>query len=209
MSVQQVAQPQGAKPQEATVESTNQTTEQETQETPMVSAEMASALVAQACYNDPEFYRRVSADLKGTIAQYTAQYTDAPIPDGVRIETVQNTPDMVHLVLPNRSIIEEAQPEFLTRLSDEQIRSISGGEMVFMMFGTAIVYAVAGAATAATMKLSIITAIGVAAAIGIGAGIAAAIAVPVIGVAAGVGVAISRSNHRAFNPRGASDVGLS
>ena len=188
------------------MESMNQTTDQKADEqVPAITPEMASAVVAEACYRDPEFYRRIRADVRGTVAQCSKE----PVSDAVRVETVQNTPEVVHLVVPNGRLANEAGVELMSRLTDEEMKDIAGGELVFFTFGVGVVFSVAGAAAAANVSVGLATAIGIATAIGVVAGIAAAIALPVIGASVYAGITLSKSGGRAAAVRGAADVGLS
>jgi hypothetical protein len=74
-------------------------------------------LVARA-WSDPQFKAQLLAD---PITALNAM--NAPIPFGVRVKVVENTEDIVHLVLPPR-------PADAGLLSDEALERVAGGSTI-------------------------------------------------------------------------------
>ncbi len=74
--------------------------------------ELEAQLIARA-WQDGEFKQRLIADPNGTIAEATGR----PIPPGVEIRVMEETPTTLYLVLPQNA----------AELSDEQLDAAAGG----------------------------------------------------------------------------------
>ena len=140
--------------------------------------EVVAALLAGTCAGDQDFRAELQKDAKKT-------FTDrgVPLADGIAVRLVQNTADTVHVALP----CYESFDQSFSDLTDEQLRAISGGEII-----VTIIFAIGGALTA------IGTAVGAgASALAVGAGV----------VAAGAGAGVVASGAAIAGVAGASATG--
>ncbi|GAB3805384.1 hypothetical protein GCM10028798_27140 [Humibacter antri] len=80
------------------------------------------AQVIAHSWGDPDYRAKLLADPTGTLAD------DAgfQVPEGKRVVIVEDTDDVIHLVLPARP----------TELSDEDLDTVSGGMCTTMCCGT-------------------------------------------------------------------------
>lgn len=76
------------------------------------STDNALAKVLAKAWSDDDFHARLLADGAGTLAAEGVE-----IPEGARVVVLENTDEVVHLVIP-------AKPRELT---DEQLDSVAGG----------------------------------------------------------------------------------
>lgn len=72
----------------------------------------ALAKVIAKAWSDDDFHARLLADAAGTLGAEGVDF-----PEGARVVVLENTDDVVHLVIP-------AKPR---ELSDEQLDSVAGG----------------------------------------------------------------------------------
>ena len=183
--------------------------EERTVQVPMVPNEMASAIIADVCRQDEDWAQRLRTDCKRMITESAG----GPVPalDGCDIETVQNTPDTVHVALPAYSMLDAESPRDNEALEDDDLDMVSGGLLIIASIVAAL--GVVG------------TAMGVGASgTGIGAAVAAGalvcIGIPLAfmataGAIAGIGGAIKAGHIKvgsssSVSVRGAGgDVGLS
>ncbi len=110
--------------------------------------EIASAMVAKRCLEDQNFLAKIKAD--------PVNVFDA-MPAGQQVRTVQNTPDLLHVGIPDYGFLSDKT--ILDKVSDEQMADVSGGLFWFlgllaipatMAGGAATAVAGAGVATAAS-----------------------------------------------------------
>lgn len=85
--------------------------------------EVAMAVIADKCRVDQELARALQADGKAALSGLSGE----SIADDVSVNVVQNTPERVHVVLPEYA----GQEDWLSRssLSDEEMKDLSGGEV--------------------------------------------------------------------------------
>jgi hypothetical protein len=77
-------------------------------------AETQFNLVARA-WSDPAFKAQLLADPSATLAA-----VGSPVPSGIRVKVVENTDQLVHLILPPR-------PADADLLSEEALETVAGG----------------------------------------------------------------------------------
>ena len=74
----------------------------------------AYARLVQRAWSDPQFKARLIADPAAVLAQ-----AGVPVPPGVAVKVVEDTADLMHLVLPPREDAEE--------MGDEALDLVVGG----------------------------------------------------------------------------------
>ena len=98
--------------------------------------ESAAAAIAARCYDDPDFAKQLRADPKAVLERACGK----KFPESLAIEVHENDGRTWHLPVP--------QGESTGKLSDEQLESISGGEVLFVVlaavFGTLVAGTAAG-----------------------------------------------------------------
>ena len=109
------------------------------------SFESAAAAIASRCYEEPGFARRMRENPKAVIEETCGK----KLPESLAIKVHENDGRTWHVSLP--------QAESTGKLSDAQLESVSGGEVIFMILAVAAATTI----TAATVT-------------GVGAGIAVA-----------------------------------
>ena len=149
---------------------------------PFVPNEVASAIIADACREDKNLAARLGADVGKTVSESSDGAVS--LPEGVRVFTVQNTPGLVHVPLPDHRELDAAVHDAARQLTDEEVKMISGGEF----FGT-VIFAIGGAITAIGTTLGV----GGFAAFVVGAAVIVGVTAVVAGGIAGAGVAIAKS----------------
>ena len=90
-------------------------------------AEVERTLVRRSV-EDEGFRRRLLEDPKGTVEQELG----TPLPEGVEVRAVEETPDTVYLVLPS------ASPGFAgggAELSEEDLEAVAGGSDTWLECG--------------------------------------------------------------------------
>ena len=70
--------------------------------------------VVTKAWTDPDFKARLLADPKATLAE-----AGAPVPDGIRIKIIEDTSDVINLVLPTSPAGEA--------LSEQDLEKVAGG----------------------------------------------------------------------------------
>jgi hypothetical protein len=73
-------------------------------------------------WSDEDFHQKLLADPTGTLAA-----AGVVVPEGKRVEIVENTGDTLYVVLPERP----------TELADEELDTVAGGMSYFTPCGTA------------------------------------------------------------------------
>jgi len=81
-------------------------------------AEMERRLIEKSM-EDESFRQRLIEEPKGTVEQELG----TSLPEGVRVETVEETADTIYLVLPSTPMAGAEGGE----LSDQQLESVAGG----------------------------------------------------------------------------------
>ena len=104
---------------------------------PLIPNEMASAIIADGCREDKDLAARLSADCGKTVLESSGGA--ASLPEDVRVFTVQNTADQVHIALPHYEFMDGVLQNAMEALDDEEIVAVSGGE-IFATVVTAIGY---------------------------------------------------------------------
>ena len=85
-------------------------------------AEMERRLIEKSL-QDESFRRRLLEDPKGAVEQELG----SRLPEGVRVETVEETAETIYLVLPSTSMASAEGEE----LSDRELESVAGGWDMF------------------------------------------------------------------------------
>ena len=98
-----------------------------TRSTNMIPNEVAAAVIADKCRADRELARALQADGKATLAGLSGE----SITDDVSVDVVQNTPERVHVVLPEYSGQESWRGH--SSLSDKEMEDLCGGEIIFTL----------------------------------------------------------------------------
>ncbi len=111
----------------------NQQPESTTTRIPAMN-EVAAALLADTCRRDENFRAELQKDVRKTFAD-----RGVLLADGMNVRLVQNTADTVHVALPCYDSFDRS----FSDLTDEQLRAISGGEII-----VTILFAIGGALTA-------------------------------------------------------------
>ena len=105
--------------------------------------ELYSAFVADECRADTGFARRMQKDCKEALSDLIG----APVSDDVDVSVVLNTPDLVHVAIPDHvcDIGDHKQ------ISEEEMAEVAGGEIIFAVLISTLVGTglVAGASVAA------------------------------------------------------------
>ena len=83
---------------------------------PLALRDQISAAIAAKAWKDEAFHRAVLEDANKAIEQYTGQ----PLPAGLTVTVVEDTPTQVHLVLPVR-------PQSAGALQDAELETVAGG----------------------------------------------------------------------------------
>ena len=83
-------------------------------------AEMEQRLI-QKGLEDDDFRKQLLADPKAIIEQELG----TQLPEGVRVEAVEETADTIYLVLPSASPLGEG-----SELSDRELEAVAGGDAV-------------------------------------------------------------------------------
>ena len=109
------------------------------------SMETAAAAIASRCHEDPDFAKRLRADPKAVLEEMGGN----KLPESLVIKVHENDGRTWHLPVP--------QGDATDKLSDDQLKSISGGWEVWIM---ALVISL----TAVTIAAPVATGVGVAAA---------------------------------------------
>lgn len=99
------------------------------------SFESAAAAIAARCYADRDFARRLRENPKATIEETCGK----KLPEALAIKVHENDGKTWHVSVP--------QDGDVNKLSDEQLKAISGGEVLF----TVIALAAVGTVTAVTI----------------------------------------------------------
>ena len=105
------------------------------------SFETAAAAIASRCYADRDFARRMRENPRAVIEEVC----DRKLPESLAIEVHENDGQTWHLPVPHGNASDE--------LSDEQLKSLSGG--VEIIWTLLILGATAGAAAAATAGVGV------------------------------------------------------
>ena len=82
-------------------------------------AEMERRLVQRRAWRTTSFRQRLMEDPKGAVEEELG----ARLPEGVRVETVEESADTIYLVLPSTSMADREGGE----LSDRELESVAGG----------------------------------------------------------------------------------
>ena len=86
-------------------------------------AEVERRLIERSL-QDEDFRRRLMEDPKGAVQEELG----TRLPEGVRVEAVEETQDTIYLVLPSNSVAGAGGAE----LSDRELQSVAGGAWNFM-----------------------------------------------------------------------------
>ena len=84
--------------------------------------------IVQRSIEDEAFRRRLVEDPKGAVEEELG----TSLPEGVRVEAVEETQDTIYLVLPNTSMAGREGVE----LSDRELESVAGGIEPWQPFDT-------------------------------------------------------------------------
>ena len=87
----------------------------------VITNEMAAAVIADKCRQDKGLADRLCRDSREALESISGT-----VSDDVEISVARNTPDLVHVVLPDYKVQKDISAN---RLSDEDMRQISGGEI--------------------------------------------------------------------------------
>ena len=87
-----------------------------------ITNELVSAIIADKCRGDRGLADRMRADCKGTLTNLSK----GPVDDGLDVAVVQNTPDRVHVAIPDYRFMENMAGQ---RLTDEEMAQVAGGEI--------------------------------------------------------------------------------
>ena len=151
--------------------------------------ELMSGLLAMRCRNEDGFAERLKDDPKGVVNGLFSE--EVTIDENMNVSTVDNTEDVVHVVLPDYQLLETAR----TSLNQEALAQISGG-----VVGTAIFATVSGLIAVGTAVG--ISSAGTAALVG-GALVGGAIlgTLGIAGASIGLAVAASQGKLGSLPPR--------
>ena len=139
------------------------------------TSELAASLIARLYHNDEHFAQRLREDPGQVVNDLFPK--GCKVADNISIRTVDNTKDVVHVVLPGYPRLEEAARQIMHELTDEDIAGISGGEiLITFLVGVGVTIAAGATAGAAVMGTSAVAA----------GAITAATVLTVAGVGAGV-----------------------
>ena len=83
---------------------------------PTVTRDQISAAIAEKAWKDEAFHKEVLANPNKVYEQHMGQ----PLPPGVTIKVVEDTPNTVHFVIP-------ARPAHAGELSDSELENVAGG----------------------------------------------------------------------------------
>lgn len=158
--------------------------------------ELVSIHLASTCAKNGEFMAAMRDDAKAAVLSCLPQ--GSVIGDDIRVQSVQNTADVMHISVPDYSVLSQ----FEEHLTDDQLAKISGG-----VFEIACVLSVIGCAVAAIFIGSVkASALATATAVTIGAAVVIGATVGFAAVATGIGVGIA-AGVGAFNSDQAVSVG--
>lgn len=111
--------------------------EQKTQESPQLrmTPEVAAAAIADRCRKDRDFMKNLCDDPKAALAKAGGK----DMPDSMSVVVHQNSADHWHIVIPSDAQARRMEEAFKAvdgaddTLSDEQLQSLSGGEIFFTL----------------------------------------------------------------------------
>lgn len=124
----------------------------------LVTGEIILAIIADKCRIDDDFLSAMRADCKKALAGIS----EKDIPSDIKINTVQNTSETVHIVLPVYETLDALDMRDY-QLTEEEMASISGGEILVSVIGFAGAVAVLTTAITAGVALAAVTVAGIAA----------------------------------------------
>ena len=81
-----------------------------------ISRDQISAAIAEKAWKDEAFHKEVLANPNKAYEQYLGR----PVPAGMTIKVVEDTPNTVHFVIP-------AKPANAGELSDSELENVAGG----------------------------------------------------------------------------------
>ena len=90
--------------------------------TSSIQNEVAAAVIADKCRSDQDFAYRMQADCKAALSSLSG----VSLADDLNVSVVRNTPERVHIMLPDYACRKDRQQSLLT---DEQMAEIAGGEI--------------------------------------------------------------------------------
>ena len=97
---------------------------------PVMTRDQISAVIAEKAWKDESFHKAVLANPNKVFEEHTGQ----PLPQGMTIKVIEDTPNTVHFVIP-------ARPASTSELSDAELESVAGGTSPVM----SLIWSAAGA----------------------------------------------------------------
>ena len=106
----------------------------------LLSKEVVSAVIADKCRKSPKLVDDFRSDARQAFENMLA----GAVPDNISINTVNNTPDMVHVALPYNT------PAIKGDLNDDDLKNICGGEILgVLIFSIGVAAGAVGVAAGA------------------------------------------------------------
>ncbi len=166
---------------------------------PMMN-EMISIVLAERCTRDAKFMETLqNGDLESILGERVVEVFDQ---NNIAVETVRNTDDVVHIVLPCYATLDAAAGAVMT---DKQLRAVSGGAFEIIALCTTVGV---GVSVALGFVFGPSAVVGIGSVTALGAGVLIAAAAVTVGVVGGVSVGLGVGLGLQNEDSGPVNVGL-